>query len=87
MAVLFTKITAEMEEFHDAVAHVQEVHAALARRHGAAFRKLERTIEDWLEDPAGGIGMHWLDGGRVMVAPAGPLTGILKEARRLGVLA
>jgi hypothetical protein len=31
--------------------------------------------------------MHWLDGGRVMVAPAGPLTGILKEARRLGVLA
>lgn len=70
----------------DAVGELMLAHERLAKRHGAAFRALERSIEDITDDFSGCIETHWMGDGSIMAAPAGRLTEALREARRLGVL-
>lgn len=86
MASLIMTVTAEMEEVHDAIALLQEIHTALAKRHGQDFRNLDRAIERFIENPQDCVEAHWLGGGKILAAPKGPFTDIFREARRLGVI-
>lgn len=70
----------------DAFGELMLAHERLAKRHGAAFRALERDIEAITDDFSGCVEIHWMGDGSIMAAPAGRLTDALREARRLGVL-
>lgn len=87
MAATIATLTFETACLSDAIAELQLVHAALARRHGAQFRELDRRIEALTEDPTGIVAMHWLGAGAVLAAPSGELTEILRMSRQLGVIA
>lgn len=79
-------ISVESSCITDAVVELMLAHERLAKRHGAAFRALERSIEAIADDFSGCIETYWMGDGSIMAAPAGRLTEALREARRLGVL-
>ncbi|MAB00121.1 MAG: hypothetical protein CMN87_12185 [Stappia sp.] len=85
MARMIHTITVEGEMLRDAIDDLVRAHAALARRHGSAFRDLERRIEAIAECGTALLELHKV-GGRLVAAPSGELTAVLVEARRLGVL-
>lgn len=86
MAALVAPISVEMDEMNDAIDRLRDIHIRLAKRHGGDFRRLDRAIEDFIEDPDDGVEAHWLGDGKMIVAPSGQLTEIFREARRLGVM-
>lgn len=86
MAAITRTITAEMEAMHDAIAQLQVVHSRLAKKHGDQFRRLDRAIEAFIDNPDGCVEAHWLGGGRIMAAPKGELIDIFRDARRLGII-
>lgn len=85
MAVAGFTIEVDRAFINDAVNDILLAHERLACRHGAAFRSLERAIEDIADNPKDCFDLHWVDGS-ITVAPSGRLTEALREARRLGVL-
>ncbi len=79
-------LTAEFDEVHEALALLREIHARLATKHGVDFRRLDRAIEDFIENPADCVEAHWLGGGKILAVPKGEFTVIFREARRLGLI-
>lgn len=92
MATLVLSITLETEAVGDAVRELEAIVSALPRRHGEAFRALDRRIGRFLGDDGGGVdwstcfAWHTLEPGCEMMVPAGELMAVLKEARQLRVL-
>ncbi|WP_295808896.1 hypothetical protein [uncultured Nitratireductor sp.] len=86
MATVKLHLSVEMDALHDAIGLLSEIHARLATKHGETFRKLDRAIERFIDDPTDATEIHWLGGGRLVAAPKGRLTEILREARELGVI-
>lgn len=87
MAQTTMTLTCEMEEMHDAIASLKDIHGRLAKMHGDDFRKLDRMIENLLDGCSSGfVEIHWLGGGKMMAAPKGDFTAIFAEARRLGII-
>lgn len=86
MATVKHHLSVEMDALHDAIGLLSEIHARLATKHGEAFRKLDRAIERFIDDPTDATEIHWLGGGRLVAAPKGRLTEMLREARELGVI-
>lgn len=87
VASLHLVLTAETDEIRDALVLVKEIHASLAKKHGDDFRKLDRAIERFIEERKDDcVAAHWLGEGKIIAAPSGQLTDILREARRLGVI-
>ena len=85
MATLQTTLTVEMDELHDALDLLADIHGRLARRHGDVFRRLDLEIDHFLDDADGCVDMHDIGGGVTVVAPSGRLTEILRQARALGI--
>lgn len=87
MAVVALTITAEFDLLYDAVDTVERAHRALATRHGAAFRDLERKIEALMEAPDWGeVPMADLEPGRVVFFVPEKLAELITDARALGVI-
>lgn len=88
MATLHLTITAEWGGAVDAMRTLQRVHEALAKRHGDAFRALDRRIDALLED--GALLLHPevidLGDGHWSMRASDEAISILVEARRLGVI-
>ncbi len=86
MEEIFT-LTGELDLVLDAVRDVQRIHALLTKRHGDAFRALERRIDalsemaDW-----GEWGQADLEPGRFVLFVPAALAQIIADARSLGVL-
>lgn len=78
----------ETDLIHDAVQDVQRAFAALASRHGEAFRDLERRIARLADEDQtfGEILIHNLEPGRFVMEPPALLKALVAEARGLGVL-
>ncbi|MFN5614398.1 MAG: hypothetical protein ACK45V_01700 [Brevundimonas sp.] len=89
MGVNLVRLHLETDAMTDAVNDLRHVEAALIRRHGAPFRALERRIEALFDAPLPDdiVRLHDLAPGRFCAVPAGELSAILAEARRLKVLA
>lgn len=87
MARITLTLRLDNDLVRDAVESLGVVHQALARRHGARFRALDRRIETLID---GGfskddVDLQSIDGTFVSV-PAGELRAILMEARGLGIM-
>lgn len=82
-------IVAEMELVKDAMCDLERIQRALAHRHGSSFRALEKKLDAYFESPElgefspikGDIG----EVRYVLLVPR-PVTEIIAEARRLGVI-
>jgi hypothetical protein len=87
MARLTVTFTLEGELISDAVDGLERVHKALAHRHGAAFRRLDRRIERIVtgEVSIEAPGLRYLGDGRFIAIPPRQFLDILDEAGRLGV--
>lgn len=86
MAIVGLRITVETDAMTDALADFEAVQRALIKCHGSDFRRLERRVEAFMENPSDGVEIHWV-GGALLAAPKGEFTEILRDARRLGVIA
>lgn len=92
MAHAVPTLTLETDAVSDAMRELEAVAAALARRHGEAFRALDRRIGQMIGDDDGGVdwstcvALHTLEPCREVMVPAGELMSVLNEARRLKVL-
>ena len=88
MARLLT-LRCETDALLDDVRRLVGVHAALARRHGPAFRALDRDIEQILEgDVTANVGWAELDDadGLLLIAiPSPEISALLARAVALGV--
>lgn len=81
------EIRLETDLIADAAEDLRRVHAALTKRHGDAFRALERRIDGLGE--AGGLPcLHPLpdDTVTLLATPPQEWLDILAEAKRLGVI-
>lgn len=86
-ALVSFALIAEFELLHDAVDTLQRIHELLAKRHGEAFRALERRIEALADAPSwGDVGHADLEPGRVVLFASPMLTQIIADARDLGVI-
>lgn len=88
MAQMTMMLNFEMDLIGDAAADLKAVFRALAHKHGAPYRALERRIEALIDGEAefGKPEFHRIDGSRFVVAPGGELKSILQDARALGVI-
>lgn len=88
MASVRLELRLETELVRDAISDLVFVHEALASCHGAAFRALDRRIDDFVErGPSGAdVGLTSLGDGTFLSVPSGELAAIQQEARRLGVI-
>lgn len=77
-------IKAEFESLHDALADLERAYGALRSRHGDRFRELERRIEQ-LADGDAEISVESIGGG-TFVPVSAKLSGILADARKMGVI-
>lgn len=87
MARLVVHLTAETELIHDALDSLQRLHAALARRHGDSFRRLERDLDATLTSlqPAE-IGHQHLAAATFVLTPPAAWLDLIARGHRLGVL-
>jgi hypothetical protein len=88
MTSLELLVSVEMELIQDAVDDLALIHERLARRHGEAFRQLERRIEAVGVDGAnlGTFDMLPLEGMRLVATVPSVVAGLIADARRLGVI-
>lgn len=80
------KLVCETDALQDAIAQVRYLRSRCFESEGAAFRDLERKIEAWIDNPRPGVKVHTIGGGRMFGAPAGILTEILRDGRKLGLI-
>jgi hypothetical protein len=85
MAQIIAAFHIETDLVHDCVADLVRVHMALTHRHGHRFRRLERRIEELEEAPAPKMTYERLEAGRWVMLPPTEWTGLIAEARALGV--
>lgn len=86
MARCDMSLTLETDLVWDAVGELARAHRALASRHGAEFRMLERRIEEAVDnDDYGDLALHMLPDGFVIVEPPALIKDLLVEISRLGV--
>lgn len=86
MTQVVTSLTIETDLIGDAIDRMVDIHAALARRHGDAFRTLERRIETVVETGVlGDFRIHAIGDGHMVAGVPQVLAGIIQEAAALGV--
>ena len=87
MAQVNLTYSVETEVCLDAVAELEMAMRRIVKRHGAQYRELERRIEALCEnDGKTNFAIHALPDGVMLVAPTGPFTDVLREARRLDLI-
>jgi len=88
MAQLVRTLTVEMDLVGDAIDDVERIFRALARKHGPAFRALEREVERLMNGDAelSPPPFHHIGGGCYVAEPYPELAAIVREARALGVI-
>lgn len=88
MARLLLTLTVETDLVLDAIADIERIFCALAKRHGQRFRDLERRIERLMDlDANWGVPQsHSIGDGRFIFEPHPELKGIIREAREIGVI-
>lgn len=88
MATCSFTILLEIELLDDVINAITRMHEALPKRHGAAFRRLERKLEKFGsgERPIGEPELRALGGGRFILIPPKALFDLVDEAQRLGVV-
>ena len=84
MARVLLALHVEIELLEDAISEIERVHRALARRHGDAFRALDRRIEIACETGAE-PDIRSLGADRLIALPPVEWREIIAEATRLGV--
>lgn len=89
MAALSLSLGVDLDGLADDLYRLTSVQRALARRHGDAFRALDRDIDRWLDAPEGPVehpltdnsdGVTW-----VMFTSPASLKALLERAAALGV--
>lgn len=86
-ALLSLTLTVETDAVWDAATELESISRALARRHGPAFRALDRRIDALMEgDFSGCFSIHDLEPLHSVAVPSGELAAVLNEARLLRVL-
>lgn len=86
MAQVKLTLQIEMEYTRDAIADLALIHERLARRHGAAFRDLDRRIEGIVEGGFSAPGMHYLGAGVICAGVPVEIAAVIRDARSLGVI-
>lgn len=87
MAKTVLTLMVETDLIQDAANDIEVIFRRLAKRHGAAFRELERRIEALSEtDRWGEMATHQLLDGTVIFEPPSAFKEIIADARRLGVI-
>lgn len=74
----------ELDLVNDAIAEIERIHRALASRHGAAFRALDKRIET-LHETIHFTEARKLDGEVIVMIPPVAWTAVIADAKRLGV--
>lgn len=87
MTQIHLTLCAETELLWDAAEDLQRIHAALAKRHGDAFRRLDWDIENAFGAIApGDIGSERLDGSTFVFTPPAAWLELIERGRALGVI-
>jgi N-acetylglucosamine kinase-like BadF-type ATPase len=87
MAMVTLTLSVETELVHDAADLLERIDRALAKRHGEAFRALDRRLDALAE--SGNLvapEMVDLEPGRFVMVPSDELKSIIAEAKKLGVI-
>jgi hypothetical protein len=86
MARVVLSLSCETELVTDCIADLQRAHEALTHRHGAAFRDLERRIEQIEPGDGDGFDFPEIEPGRMVMTPPPRWVALVAEARALGVI-
>lgn len=87
MKQLVLTLRCELDIVQDSLASIRRAHEALAKRHGDAFRQLERDIEALrYGGPLMSPEPIDLGGGFLLFTPSTDLTALIQRAKGLGVI-